>query len=79
MYLVIELQKTAPDRVGNLVTAHTDLNEAQSKFHTVLAAAAISAVPQHSAMLIDDRGGLIARETFEHDVADPEPQEQGVS
>ena len=75
MYLVVELQKTAPNAVANIVTAHADINAAYNKYFTVLAAAAISSVPSHSAVLLTDNGGLIARETFEHDVAEPEEQE----
>lgn len=66
MYLVIELQKNG-DSVPNIVTAYNTLQEAYSKYHTVLAAAAISAVPAHTAVLMTDKGGLIAKETFEHD------------
>lgn len=67
MYIVIELQKTAPDVVANIVTAHTDLNDAYSKYHTVLAAAAISSVPIHSAVMITEKGGLICSDSFDHE------------
>ena len=71
MYLVIELQKTAPDTVENIVTAHSSINEAYQKYHTVLAAAAVSSVPAHSAVMINDKGGLICAESYDH-VQEPE-------
>lgn len=38
MCIVIELQKTG-DQLGNLVTTHATLAEAEAKYHAVLAAA----------------------------------------
>ena len=67
MYLVIELQKTSPDTVANIVTAHSNLNDAYAKYHTVLAAAAVSSVPSHSAVMITDKGGLICADSFDHE------------
>lgn len=43
MYIVIELQKNG-DQVANIVTAHETENDAYSKYHTILAAAAKSTV-----------------------------------
>ena len=41
-YLVIELQTDAEGHVGNIITAHDDKLAAEAKYHTVLAAAAVS-------------------------------------
>ena len=41
LFIVIELQKNG-EQLGNIVTSHTTLQEAQHKFYTVAAAAAIS-------------------------------------
>lgn len=65
LYIVIELQKNG-DQMGNLVTSHTTLQDAQHKFHTVAAAAAISSVEKHSVVLLNDDGFPIERTTFEH-------------
>ena len=48
MYIVIELQTSAQGTVGNFVWAFASENEAFSKYHTVLAAAAVSELPCHS-------------------------------
>lgn len=64
-YLVIEIQFNG-DQVGNIVTAHDTLQDAQYKFHTVAAAAAISTIPKHSVALLNDDGFPIERTTFVH-------------
>lgn len=65
LYIVIELQKNG-SQMGNIVTSHETLQEAQHKFHTVAAAAAISSVEKHSVVLLNDDGFPIERTTFEH-------------
>ena len=56
MYIVIELQKNAEGVVSNIVTAFDTLAEAESKYYTILAAAAISKVPVHSAIIVSEEG-----------------------
>lgn len=65
LFVVIELQKNG-NQMGNIVTAHETLQDAQHKFHTVAAAAAISNVEKHSVVLLNDDGFPIERTTFEH-------------
>ena len=65
LFIVIELQKNG-EQLGNIVTSHTTLQEAQHKFHMVAAAAAISNVEKHSVVLLNDDGFPIERITFEH-------------
>lgn len=66
MYLVIEIQTDANDTVSTLVTQHTTLNEAESKYHTVLAAAAISSVPYHAAVLMQNFGNVLMSHYYSH-------------
>ena len=66
LFVVIELQKNG-DQMGNIVTTHDTLQDAQHKFHTVAAAAAISTVEKHSVVLLNDDGFPIERTTFEHE------------
>lgn len=73
-YIVIELQTNANGTVGNIVTAYTDRNQAEQKYHTVLAAAAVSALPAHAAVLITSDGMTLAHECYHH--AQPEPEEE---
>lgn len=66
LFIVIELQKNG-DQLGNIVTSHTTLQDAQHKFHAVAASAAISNVEKHSVVLLNDDGFPIERTTFEHE------------
>ena len=66
MYIVIELQTNANGTVANIVTAYASQEQAFSKFHTILAAAAVSALPVHAAVIIDNKGLEIAAQYFEH-------------
>lgn len=67
MFLVLEIQKTG-NQIAHILTSHETRQEAESKWHTVLAAAAVSSVPQHAATLLDDRGYTIKVECYEHPV-----------
>lgn len=65
-YIVIELQKMDNGTVGNIVTAYDSQIEAESKYHQILAAAAISNLPTHSAIIINQCGDLIDSKCYEH-------------
>lgn len=65
-YIVIELQKNEQGTVTNIVTQHSTRNDAESKYHTVLAAAAVSSVYQHSAVLLTDDGREIIHQSYTH-------------
>jgi hypothetical protein len=66
MYIVIELQKNADGKVANLVTAHNTLAEAESKFYTILASAAINNVPVHSAIIVSEEGFPVKHQCYKH-------------
>lgn len=66
MYIVIELQANNEGQIANIVTAYDNLPQAQNKYYTILAAASISSVPYHSAVILDRCGVLIMRESFIH-------------
>lgn len=58
-FLVVELQ-TAPDgTLASLTTVYDDKAQAESKYHTILAAAALSQLPIHAAVILDNRGSLV--------------------
>ena len=65
MYIVVELQ-TNGDQTANIVTAHATRNEADSKYHQVLAAAAISNVELHACALLTSEGYCIANDHYTH-------------
>ena len=66
MYIVIEIQKG--NTASTIVNTYETLNEAENKYHTILAYAAISSVPKHSAVLLTEEGDYIKHECFEHTV-----------
>lgn len=73
MYLVLEIQKTDDATEAHILTSHANLFEAEQKYHTVLAAAAVSAVPVHSAVILSDTGRTVkGPESYRHDGGDPE-------
>ena len=77
MYYIIEIQKYQDGTFGHLVHYADTRNRAESKYHEVLAAAAISELPQHSAALISDQGFPILNQCYTHEVINPvvEPEE----
>lgn len=60
-YVVVELQTDANGNVANLVTQHSTRGEADSKYHAVLSAAAVSTLPVHAAILMDNYGLVYAQ------------------
>ena len=68
MYIVIEIQTSTT--VATLVNSYEDRNQAESKYHQILTAAALSSVPKHSAVLMDDEGRTIKSETYIHEVTE---------
>lgn len=67
MFIIHEYQT---DKNGNTaivppITRPT-LNEAKSVYHQILAAAAVSSVPYHTAMICYHNGNVVASECFEH-------------
>ena len=66
MYIVIELQKNAEGVVSNLVTSHNSLAEAESKYYSILAAAAINDVPIHSAIIVSEEGFPVKNHCYKH-------------
>ena len=65
IYIVMEIQSDG-STANCLVTAYEDKNAAENKYHTVLAAAAVSAVPKHSAVMLTDDGTRLKGETYYH-------------
>ena len=67
-YLVIEIQTAADGTVANIVTSHDTRNAAESAYHGILAAAAISSVPSHAATILTSDGNALEWRCYEHPV-----------
>lgn len=76
-YIVIEIQTYATGEVGTLITQHDNRNQAESKFHTVLASAAISGLPKHSCVLMTNDGFLLDTKCYEV-IEESEPTAEAV-
>ena len=71
-YIVLEIQKNPGGAVGTLVSAYDTRNEAESHFHTVLAAAALSSLPRHAAVLVTEEGFLLTQGCYQHEAGEAE-------
>lgn len=71
-YLVIELQTQADGTVANIVTAYDERNQAESAYHAILSAAAVSELPCHAAMIVTNEAHVIMGSRYTHGV---EPEE----
>ena len=54
MYIVIELQTDKTGHVSSILTEHATQQEAESKYHAVLSAAAVSEIPVHSCIIVSN-------------------------
>lgn len=70
-YYIVEIQKQHDGTFAHLVHTADHRNAAESTYHQVLASAAISALPKHSAVLITDEGFLLMSQCYKHDYAPP--------
>ena len=76
MFIVIEIQVNSEGQLAHIVTSYNNLPQAQQQFYTILAAAAVSSVPKHSAVILDQMGVLVARDGFQHPVTTPQIEEE---
>ena len=70
MYIVLEIQTNKNGTIGMLTTAYEDQNLAKNKYYTVLAAAAVSGLPKHTAVLMNEEGV-----SLRHECCKAEPEE----
>lgn len=75
MYFCVEIQTYQGGTGATIVTEHNAKNEAFSKYHTVLSYAAVSDLPAHSCVVLDEEGRTVAREAFVRNVPETSPEE----
>ena len=63
----MEIQASENGQVSTLVDKYDTQNEADNKYHTILAAASISEVYIHSAVILTEKGRLVKSETYKHE------------
>lgn len=69
MYIFIEMQTSGEQTAIPPITTKTDWQEAESEFHRLCSVAAVSAVPIHTIMMLDEYGNTLRVEHFEHEEA----------
>lgn len=84
-FYIVEIQmyrgvNGEPDSYGHIIHYAYDEDatkarlKAESKFHEILAAAAISELPQHSATLLTSDGRAVMNQCYRHELPTPEPE-----
>lgn len=79
-FIVLEIQHYKDGTTGIVPpVAFEDRNKAEAKYHTVLAAAAVSEVFEHCCSMLDRQGRTIKAESFAHGQSDfpEEPEQEG--
>lgn len=66
MYIVVEIQTSVDGNVSTLVNSYDTIEKAENKYHTVLAYAAVSSLPVHTAILLTNEGIVIKSERYKH-------------
>lgn len=65
MFIIIELQ-TSHGTTTNLVYVFSDRNSAEHQYHTILSSAAVSTVDVHTAILTNEYGAFLKKESYNH-------------
>ena len=79
-FYILEIQSYQNGEYGHIVHFAYDEDpvmarlKAESKYHQVLASAAVSELPQHSATLIATDGRCIMYQDYHHPIPEPEPE-----
>lgn len=65
MFYVIEIQTN--ENTGAVIPfTFIDRDQAEAKYHSLLAVAAVSQIPKHGAMIFNDDGFVIKSEVYNH-------------
>ncbi|MBQ3330798.1 MAG: hypothetical protein IJG87_06430 [Ruminococcus sp.] len=67
MYIVVETQTNGNTTTVVTPATYADRNAAESKFHTVLAAAAVSNVEKHACIVFTEEGFPVMHECYVHE------------
>ena len=84
-FYIIEIQQYTNGEFGHIVHFAFDENatkarlKAEAKYHEVLASAAVSELPQHSATLLTSDGRAVMNQCYRHEIVQPEPEEESES
>jgi len=66
-FIVVEIQTTSEGVVATIVNDYDDQKLAEARFHTILAAAAVSVgLAKHSAIMFNEEGFPLRHECYNH-------------
>lgn len=65
-FVLVEIQTNSDGTVSVLNTAYDDRFYAEGAYHSVLASAALSSLPCHSAVLLESDGTFLDSQYYEH-------------
>lgn len=71
-YVVVEMQTNSDGTVATLTNNFDNLDAAYNKYYTVLAYAAVSTIPKHSAMILTTNGQVWESKYFDHPLLEEE-------
>lgn len=74
MYIILEIQKNEQGTVSVQSFTYEDSATAENKYHTCLAYAAVSTVPVHTVVMMNEMAVVLKYEYYEHPVPEPEPE-----
>lgn len=66
MYILIEMQSDGGVPAIPPIVTRTDRYEAEAEFHRLCSIAAVSAVPLHTVLMMDEKGSTLRCEYYEH-------------
>lgn len=67
VHFIIEIQKTETGAAIVPPVGYDNREQAEQKYHNTLAAAAVSQVPAHTVLMINDTGDVVKAETYYHE------------
>lgn len=70
MFIIIEIQKSAGGVISTLVTTKDNKAEADSTYYSILASAALSSLPIHGAVLMDENGFQLMHNVYNREDAE---------
>lgn len=73
-FLVTEIQKFPDGGMSTPSYAYDTQTAAEAKYHSILAAAAVSSLPVHAAILFTEEGFPMRHECYKHEAAQTEAE-----
>ncbi len=72
--IVTEIQKFANGNMSTPSYAYDEQQAAEAKYHSILAGAAVSALPVHAAIMFSEEGFPLKHECYKHEVETAEAE-----